>query len=85
MLLHPDAQRKAQEEIDAVVGTHRLPDYNDRTMLPYIEAVYREVMRWRPVTPLGVSHAAFEDDIDNGCSVVISNIWYVQDAPECGA
>ncbi|KAF5385248.1 hypothetical protein D9615_001132 [Tricholomella constricta] len=80
MLVNPDAQRKAQEEIDAVVGTNRLPDYNDRPALTYIEAIYREIMRWRPVTPLGVSHATTDDDIYKGYyipkgSVVIPNIW----------
>lgn len=80
MLVNPDVQQKAQEELDAVVGTQRLPDYSDRHTLPYIEAVYREVMRWRPVLPLGVSHATLEEDIYNGYyipkgSVVIANIW----------
>lgn len=53
MVLYPEAQKKAQEEIDQVIGTDRLPDYADRRSLPYIEAFYREVMRWHPITPLG--------------------------------
>ncbi|KAF7299260.1 O-methylsterigmatocystin oxidoreductase [Mycena indigotica] len=50
MATNPDIQRKAQVEIDNVVGSHRLPDFSDREELPYIEAVYREVLRWRPVS-----------------------------------
>jgi cytochrome P450 len=45
MLLYPEAQRKAQEEIDRVVGRDRLPDLNDRKYLPYVECVLHEVMR----------------------------------------
>jgi len=80
MALHPDIQKKAQDEIDAVVGTHRLPEFEDRPSLPFLEALYREVMRWRPVTPLGVAHATSTHDVYNGYfipkgAMVISNIW----------
>ena len=61
-----NAQKKAQAELDAVVGTSRLPDFSDRPSLPYLEALFREVLRWHPVLPLDVSHAASEDDIYNG-------------------
>lgn len=53
MALHPEAQAKAQEEIDRVVGTQRLPDFGDRSNLPYVEAIYLETLRWRPVVPCG--------------------------------
>ncbi|KAF7346407.1 O-methylsterigmatocystin oxidoreductase [Mycena sanguinolenta] len=80
MAIHPEVQKKAQIEIDTVIGTHRLPDFEDRPSLPYIEAVYREVMRWKPVVPLGLAHANTTDDIYNGYFIpkgatVISNIW----------
>ncbi|KAG5337125.1 hypothetical protein C0989_010607, partial [Termitomyces sp. Mn162] len=80
MLLNPEAQRKAQDEIDSVVGRKRLPDFSDRPNLPYVEAVYREVMRWHPVAPLGLSHSTSADDVYNGYlipkgTMVIANIW----------
>ncbi|KAF7357531.1 Cytochrome p450 [Mycena sanguinolenta] len=80
MALYPEIQKKAQTEINTVIGTDRLPEFEDRPLLPYVEALYREVMRWRPVTPLGVPHASTEDDIYNGYFIpkgttVISNIW----------
>ncbi|KAJ6508727.1 cytochrome P450 [Mycena sanguinolenta] len=80
MATHPEVQRKAQTEIDTVVGDHRLPGFEDRSSLPYVEAVYREVLRWRPVLPLGVAHASCADDIYNDYFIpkgatVIGNAW----------
>ena len=45
MVLHPEVQRKAQEEIDRVVGTDRLPQFTDRENLPYLECVVQETLR----------------------------------------
>ncbi len=53
MVLYPEAQQKAQEEIDAVLGTGRLPDFDDEASLPYLSALCQEVLRWHPVAPLG--------------------------------
>ncbi|EIW85684.1 cytochrome P450, partial [Coniophora puteana RWD-64-598 SS2] len=74
MLLFPDAQMNAQLEIDCVVGAHRFPSFEDRPSLPYVEAVLREVMRWRPVTPLGIPHCAMEDDMYEGYFIPKGNI-----------
>ena len=53
MALYPKVQKKAQAEIDAVVGPNRLPDFHDRPSLPYINAVVKESSRWNLVIPLG--------------------------------
>ena len=53
MALYPEVQKKAQAEIDAVIGPNCLPDFEDRPFLPYINAVVKEVMRWHLVTPIG--------------------------------
>uniref|UniRef100_A0A0W0F7R4 Cytochrome P450 n=1 Tax=Moniliophthora roreri TaxID=221103 RepID=A0A0W0F7R4_MONRR len=53
MVRNAQSQRTAQQEIDTVVGRNRLPDLGDREKLPFIEAVYREVMRWHPAVPIG--------------------------------
>ena len=53
MCMHPEVQAKAQEEIDRVIGRDRLPTFEDRRSLPYVEGVYREVMRLDPPIPLG--------------------------------
>jgi cytochrome P450 len=51
--LYPDVQKKAQEELDAVTGRERLPTFEDRSRLPFVDAVCKEVLRWKPVVPLG--------------------------------
>jgi len=53
MTLYPDIQRKAQEELDRVVGSDRFPTFSDRKNLPYVDALVREAIRWHPVVPLG--------------------------------
>lgn len=53
MVENPHVWKHAQVEIDAVVGTDRLPEFDDRPSLPYVDAIVREVFRWRPVFPSG--------------------------------
>ncbi|EIW84460.1 cytochrome P450 [Coniophora puteana RWD-64-598 SS2] len=87
MTLFPEAQRRAQEEIDRVVGPDRLPDYEDRASLTYLEAVYRETLRWKPTGAQGIAHAAVNEDIykgyyiPKGC-VVIPNVWGMSQNPD---
>jgi len=45
MVKNPEVFRKAQEEIDRVIGNDRLVDYDDKDSLPYFAAVLREVLR----------------------------------------
>ncbi len=45
MLTHPDVQRKAQQEVDSVIGSDRLPDFSDQQNLPYLAAVLKEILR----------------------------------------
>ena len=53
MTLYPNVQRKAQAEIDQIVGHSRLPNFSDEGALPYVQAVLKETLRWHPVGPLG--------------------------------
>jgi cytochrome P450 len=80
MITHPKVQEKAQEELDRVLGQHRLPEFADKESLPYVSAIVKEVLRWFPNAPLGVPHSAFEEGEYKGMripkgSLVISNIW----------
>jgi cytochrome P450 len=53
MLLNPDVQKKAQEQIDAVVSPGHLPECQDEEALPYVSAILKESFRWRPALPCG--------------------------------
>jgi cytochrome P450 len=80
MTLYPEVQRKAQEEIDRVIGTDRLPGFKDRENLPYVNAIIKEVLRWHPVAPMGLPHMTTEDDIYEDFlipkgALLIPNIW----------
>ncbi|QRV88350.1 cytochrome P450 family protein [Ceratobasidium sp. AG-Ba] len=66
MLRYPEVQKRAQLEIDAVVDLDRLPSLEDRPNLEYVERLVEEVLRWRPIAPLGVPHATSEDDVYGG-------------------
>jgi cytochrome P450 len=87
MTLFPDVQKKAQAEIDAVVGPDRLPSFADRDSLPYTEALVTEVLRWNVVFPTGFPHCVSEDDIHDGYyipkgSMVIPNVWSMLNDPQ---
>ncbi|KAI0371752.1 cytochrome P450 [Pilatotrama ljubarskyi] len=82
MTLNPEIQEKARRQLDQVVGTHRLPDFCDQPALPYIDAILKETIRWRPVVPLDVPHRLTEDDIYNGYylpkgSLIVANHWAI--------
>lgn len=53
MTICPEAQKKAQSEIDTVIGGDRLPTAADREQLSYVNALCLEVLRWNPVVPIG--------------------------------
>lgn len=80
MTRNPEILIKAQEEMDRVVGTERLPEPEDRESLTYLECVYNEVLRWNPPVPLGLPHRLMEDDVyedyffPKGCNV-LANIY----------
>ncbi|KAF8884122.1 cytochrome P450 [Infundibulicybe gibba] len=86
MVLYPNVQKKAREEIDAVIASKRLPDFNDRGNLPYVNCVVQETMRWHPVVPLGIPHSTLEADIYNGMyipkgALVFGNVWSMTHDP----
>ncbi|KAF9443824.1 cytochrome P450 [Macrolepiota fuliginosa MF-IS2] len=66
MLICPDVQRKAQQELDSVVGFDRLPDFSDKPNLPYLSAIIKEVLRWNPTAPMGVPHLTTGEDVYEG-------------------
>lgn len=80
MILYPDVMKKAQNEVDAIVQGY--PSYENKGQLPYIEAVVKEVLRWRPVSAGGIPHAVTQDDEYMGFHIpkgatVIGNHWSI--------
>ncbi|KAI9693320.1 MAG: hypothetical protein M1822_005316 [Bathelium mastoideum] len=80
---HPCALQQAQDELDAVVGTDRAPTFADEPNLPYLRALVKEVLRWRPVAVLGgTPHANTESDWYRGKwipkgTTILGNNWAI--------
>lgn len=87
MCAFPEAQRKAHEELDRVVGRDRSPVPSDETSLPYISALVEEALRWRTVTVLGgIPHAPTQDDFYRGYHIpagtpIVGNVWAIHRNP----
>ena len=80
MVVWPEVQKKAQEEIDRVVGPTRLPTIDDYPNLPYIRSCIKETVRCMPTIVLGMPHAAVKEDEYMGYRIpqgatVINNVW----------
>ncbi|PFH47240.1 hypothetical protein AMATHDRAFT_6963 [Amanita thiersii Skay4041] len=87
MAMFPEVQKRAQAEIDIVVGPDRLPSFDDMDSLHYINAIARETMRWLLVVPLGIGHMMTEDDVYDGYhipkgTIVLGNAWAILHDPE---
>ncbi|KAJ7251374.1 cytochrome P450 [Mycena rebaudengoi] len=82
MLANPEVQKRAQEEIDAVVREGHLPSFDDEEALPYVSAIVKEVLRWKPVAPIGIPHAIAVEDTYCGYripagSIIVPNTWAI--------
>ncbi|KAG8896943.1 hypothetical protein FRB99_008554 [Tulasnella sp. 403] len=79
LVSHPHVQKKAQEEIDRVIGSDRAPVLEDIENLPYCQAIILETHRWRPVAPLAIPHANITDEtykgyyIPKGTTIFVNN------------
>ncbi|KAH9834637.1 cytochrome P450 monooxygenase [Rhodofomes roseus] len=86
MVLNPDVYAKAQEEMDRVVGTSRIPTIEDRPALPYLECILKETYRFSCPAPLGMPHKNCEDDEYRGYwipkgTTVVANLWFMLHDP----
>ncbi|XP_045635645.1 cytochrome P450 2D15 isoform X1 [Ursus americanus] len=61
MILHPDVQRRVQQEIDEVIGRVQRPEMGDQTRMPFTMAVVHEVQRFGDIVPLGLPHMTSRD------------------------
>jgi len=82
MAINPEIQKRAQKEIDQLLGGERLPMLSDQDDLPYISAIIKEVYRWHTPLPLSIPKALMEDDVYKGYllpkgATVLENLWAV--------
>ena len=82
MVLNSKVLKKAQDELDRVVGKDRLPDFSDRDNLPYIDAIMKEVIWWSPPLPVSLPKRVTQDDVYWGYFIpegaaVVENVWAI--------
>ncbi|KAG6021239.1 hypothetical protein E4U40_005441 [Claviceps sp. LM458 group G5] len=87
LILYPEVQRRAQQEIDKVVGGDRLPGFQDRDHLPYVNALVKETHRWMPVVPVGTTHVTEEEMTISGYRIpkgafLLPSIWWFTHDPD---
>ncbi|KAH7342129.1 cytochrome P450 [Rhizoctonia solani] len=80
MVLYPEVQKKAQAELDSVIGNTRLPTFDDQDRLVYIDRLVQETLRWGPIAPLALPHTCYQDDIYKGYripkgAILFGNVW----------
>jgi cytochrome P450 len=87
MLVFPDVQKRAQEELDRVIGAERMPITEDEPNLPYIRGCVKESLRWMPTTIMGaVPHAVMREDEYMGYRIpkgagVLNNVFSIHNDP----
>ncbi|KDR82192.1 hypothetical protein GALMADRAFT_276748 [Galerina marginata CBS 339.88] len=82
MVLYPRVQEKLRAEVEAATDSERFPTFNDVKNLPYLTAVIKETLRWRPMGPLAVPHSLIQDDIYDGHfipagTLIFPNVWAI--------
>ncbi|GLJ32549.1 hypothetical protein SUGI_0654970 [Cryptomeria japonica] len=87
LIANPYVMKKAQKELEEVIGLNRKVEESDIDRLPYLHAIVKEVFRLHPALPLALPHRA-----DNSCEVagymipkhamVIVNLWAIGRDPK---
>ncbi|KAH8993711.1 cytochrome P450 [Lactarius akahatsu] len=81
MITYPDIQKRAQAELDPVVGRTRIPIFSDFQHLPYIRAMIKEMLRWRPSWPPTSLDDWYDGMFIPQGTVMIANIWHLNRDP----
>ncbi|KAF2324307.1 hypothetical protein GH714_012163 [Hevea brasiliensis] len=87
LLNHPKVLKKAQAEIDNIVGQERLINETDLARLPYVCAIINETLRMYPPGPLLMPHESSQDCTVGGYRVprgtmLLVNMWAIQNDPK---
>jgi cytochrome P450 len=82
LLMNPEYMAKAQKELDSVLKSGELPDFEHEESLPYIKAIVREALRWHDIVPVAIPHYLEEEDEFKGYRIpagtmVIPNSWAI--------
>ncbi|CAM6019275.1 unnamed protein product [Sphagnum balticum] len=82
LLKHPKFMKKAQDELDDVIGQDRIVDESDILQLKYLQAIVKETLRLHPPAPLMVPHQNMEACEIGGYHIlpktqIFVNIWAI--------
>lgn len=82
LIRHPRVMKKLQKEIESVVGLDRMVDESDLDKVEYLEMVIKEILRFRPVSPLLIPHESTENCTIDGFhipkeSTVVFNMYTI--------
>jgi len=89
MACFPEVQARMRDEIYRVVGTDRLPSFDDREGLPYINAAIKEMYRWNPNAPMGAPRKLQDADVYRGYyipkdTIIMTNVWLLSRDQDSG-
>ncbi|KAF8369713.1 hypothetical protein HHK36_032264 [Tetracentron sinense] len=87
LMQHPEVMRRAQEELDDVVGVNNIVEESHLPKLQYLDAIVKETLRLHPALPLLVPHCPSLSCIVGGYTVpkgtrVFLNVWAMQRDPQ---
>ncbi|ESQ38234.1 hypothetical protein EUTSA_v10029398mg [Eutrema salsugineum] len=86
LISKPELVKRAQQELDEVVGEDNIVEESHITRLPYILAIMKETLRLHPTLPLLVPHRPAETAVVGGYTIpkdtkIFVNVWSIQRDP----
>ncbi|GLU04175.1 hypothetical protein SLE2022_213360 [Rubroshorea leprosula] len=87
LLNNSEVLKKAQAEIDDVVGKNRLVEESDLSRLPHLHCVINETLRMYPASPLLFPHESSKDCVVGGFRIpcgttLLVNLWAIHYDPK---
>ncbi|XP_069602747.1 cytochrome P450 2B4-like [Ranitomeya imitator] len=69
LMKYPKILEKVQKEIDQVIGRDRCPKIQDRSQMPFTDAVIHEILRFIDLLPMGIPRKTTADITYRGYSI----------------